>query len=183
MCIYYKYTIYLHFSGPNSVSFPLFFPSPPLPSLALWWICLRAFSSWAKAWMHIPRFGFVFVFFFLWNGYYRPRGELRSENQSSYDPLRVVFYITLWWVEFCWARLLPVGLFGGVWWMPSLHCWSEILLTTWLFCWSQYGQRNKIQMAGQTSVNIFLKKQMFCMCVFYVVMKYFLKAKPWVCRE
>lgn len=90
MCIYYKYTIYLHFSGPNSVSFPLFFPS-----LALWWICLRAFSSWAKAWMHIPRFGFVFVFFFLWNGYYDPRGELRSENQSSYDPLRVVFYITL----------------------------------------------------------------------------------------
>lgn len=31
MCIYYKYTIYLHFSGPNSISFPLLFLSPLLP--------------------------------------------------------------------------------------------------------------------------------------------------------
>lgn len=181
MCIYYKYTIYLHFSGPNSVSFPLLFLSPLLPYDEFVW----------GHFLHEQRLGCIFLglilflfFFFLWNGYYYPQGELRSESQSSYDPLRVVFYITLWWVAFCWARLLSVGLFSGVWWMPfALLKWNlaDYLAFLLISVWAKKQNPN-----GWTDFcKYFLKKtkQMFCMCVFYVVMKYFLKAKLWVHRE
>lgn len=128
MCIYYKYTIYSHFSGPNSVSFSFSFSSPLLPLLPYDEFVWRAFSSWAKAWMHIPSWFFFFFFCEMGN---IPWGKLRSENQSSYDPLRVCFF-TLLSHELSFAAhicCLPVCLveFGD-----GLLC-SAAVKSCWLF--------------------------------------------------
>jgi hypothetical protein len=61
------------------------------------------------------------------------------------------FFSPFTWVECCWLCLWFVDLFDEVWLIPSFARlkWN---LAHWLFCWSQYGQRNnKTKMAGQTS--------------------------------
>lgn len=111
MCIYYKYTLYLDFSGPNSDSFLLPLPSP-LPYDEFVW---RAFSSWAKAWMHIPHCCcfFLSVKWVIWSP-----GESRAVRTSlvmTHSMFASSHYSFMSWV--CWARLQSVGLFGGVRWM------------------------------------------------------------------
>lgn len=125
MCIYYVYTLCISFSLGQTASFKkkIFFFF-----CALWRICLEGIFFMNK--------GFDAYSFLCEMGSIVPWGKLHSENQSSCDPLCVLFcffvcFLSLLhklnFAEFVCNLLVCLMKFG---WGHLLHCWSEILLIT-----------------------------------------------------
>lgn len=124
MCIYYKYTIYLHFFL-GQTAIPFSSPSPPP--------CLMT-NLFEGHFLHERRLGCIFlvavVFSFCEMGNMIPRGKPRSENQSGHDPLHVRFF-TLLLHELSLLSTFVVCRF--VWWsLVDVLCTAEVK-SCWLF--------------------------------------------------
>lgn len=160
LCIHIIYKLSLG----QTASFKFFF-------FALWWICWKGIFFTNK--------GFDAYSFLCEMGSIVPWGKLHSENQSSCDPLRVLFFLNPYDASWLLLTMFVIRWFVSWSLVDAIFCTAEVK-SRWLrsclliSVWTMQQQNQN----GWTDFLCFVNIKNNCsVCVFYVVVKYFLKVK------